>query len=361
MDEQYISEGGVLEGQQTSLFLATVHVVRSMGHLIKALRSPVMSPTTLETFERHFTACLATFPVQYHPKSDQYLDPRSLPAMICLQNTRFALHRHNLSPFCPHDARLLAMDYCLSTALDTSRLVSRCMQTPSSPVHGYGAAAAATAGGTDWRTLFVTSASAMLCAHVCRCVLLLLFRQEYAAALVCIQACSIIGDSRAVNIANGRYVAFFLRCLLDRLRRNNVGNLERDEEMIAYMSGDMQGTTDGSWVWQGSNSNETVSPVGDMSPEFATTWSPREQESEAQGWDWIERTVQCLLAEKQQQQQQQQPQQTGYDRMDNNTMQQHPSKSDSSSLLSPEAAGNSDTSPRRSSSAHSRMTIASII
>ena len=36
-------------------------------------------------FECHFSAYLETFPVHYHPKSDQYFDLRSL-------------HRHNMFP-----------------------------------------------------------------------------------------------------------------------------------------------------------------------------------------------------------------------------------------------------------------------
>lgn len=96
VDEQFISEGAsVPEGHKTTPLLATIHVVRSIGPLTKTLKSPVISPATLETFERHFNACLATFPIQYHPKSDQYLDPRSLSPIIYLQNARFILHRHN--------------------------------------------------------------------------------------------------------------------------------------------------------------------------------------------------------------------------------------------------------------------------
>lgn len=355
VDDQYMvnGNGGGLDGQQSSVLLAMIHVVRSLGQLFKALQSPIICPTTLETFERQFTACLTTLPTQYHPKCDQYLDPRTLLPIICLQNARFTLHRHNLSPACSHDARRSAMDYCLSTALDTARLLSRCMQDPPGSGPGYAAT-----GITDWRSLLAMSAFTMVCTHIYRCVLLLLFRQEYAAALVCIQACATINDSRETNVASGRYIAFFLRCLLDRLRRNDIGNLERDEEIIAYMSGDIQGTIDGNWVWQ--DSGETGLHMGDVSPNISAKptslqWSSTaEPEMEWEGWDWIERTVQYLVAEKQQ------PRSSymGYDRTDD--MKQYPSKSDSS-LLTPETAGSADTSPRRSSSAQSRMTIANII
>lgn len=83
VDEQFISDSGKIpEAQQTTPLLATIHVVRSIGQLAKTLRSPVITAATLEIFDRHFNACLATFPIHYHPSSDQYLDPRSLPPII---------------------------------------------------------------------------------------------------------------------------------------------------------------------------------------------------------------------------------------------------------------------------------------
>ncbi|OJJ34916.1 hypothetical protein ASPWEDRAFT_110245 [Aspergillus wentii DTO 134E9] len=335
VDDQYILEGGVPEGQQTTPLLSTIHVVRSIGQLTRTLRCSTISPQTLETFERHFNACLATFPVHYHPKSDQYLDPRSLAPIIYLQNARFILHRHNISPFCPYEVRSSALDYCLSTCLDTARLLSRCMQNP--PGNGH-----------DWQGLIASSASTMLCTHIWRCALLLLFRQEYAAALVCVQTSAIINDARSVNISCGRYIAFFLNCLLDRLRQNEVVDFERDEEMMAYVSGDMQGTNDGSWIWQGSETGSQLEAVP-SNPKSQSEQQAKESESNWESWGWVERTVQYLLSEKQQRQRE-------YERQRENA------RMAETKFLSPDsAAGNTDEANRRTSSSHSRMTIASII
>ncbi|GFF24657.1 uncharacterized transcriptional regulatory protein C530.05 [Aspergillus udagawae] len=300
-DEQYIAEGAcVPEGQQTTPLLATIHVVRSIGQLTRTLRSYTVSTGTLETFERHFSACLATFPPQYHPKSDLPLDPRSLAPIGYLQNARLILHRHNISPFCSPEVRSAALDYSISIAQDTAHLLSRCMRYVSST------------GNDDWRPLFASSAGTMLCTHIWRCVLLLLFRQEFAAALVCVQVIAVVGDSRTVNASCGRYIAFFLKCLLERLRRGDAANLERDEEMMAYVSGDMQGTSDGSWIWEGSEAGsqlEVMSPKYDSPVSFNHTGTrndwPSGEASDVvwDGWDWVERTVEYLLKEKQQQQQ----------------------------------------------------------
>lgn len=293
LGEQYVPEGAVPDDQQTGPLLATIHVVRSMGQLTKTLRCPTINPATLGTFERYFTACLATFPSQYHPKSDQYLDPRSLAPILYLQNARVILHRHNISPFSAREVRSSAMDYCTSASLDTAHLLSRCMRNPPDGRH-------------DWRSLFSSSAGALLCTHVWRSVLLLLLRQEYTAALVCVQASAAIGDSRVVNVACGRYIAFFLKCLVARLQRNEV-DFERDEEMMAYISGDMQGTSDGNWVWQGC---ETGSEMEAMSSNLSSPPTaqqddrpPEETQLDWEGWEWMERTIQYLLSEEQRQRQ----------------------------------------------------------
>ncbi|KAL4809208.1 fungal-specific transcription factor domain-containing protein [Aspergillus unguis] len=337
VDEQFIADAGcVPESQQATPLLATIHVVRSIGQLTRILRSTAIGTASLQTFERHFSTCLAIFPEQYQPTSDQYMEPRSLTPIIYLQNARLMLHRHNISPFCPPEVRSSALDFCASVSQDTARLLSRCMRP--SPV----------TGNKDWRSLLATSGTTMLCAHLWRCTLLLLFRQEYEAALVCVQASSAMRDSRVINAVCGRNIAFFLKCLLDRIQRSESAHLDEDEEMMAYVSGDMQGTSNGSWVWEGS---ETGSQLGmatppdnahhsaddDRSPEEPTSW---------EGWDWLEQTVQYLVAEKQQRQQKEgpalRPSEASY-------------RGSESTTESP------DPIPTQSTSTHSRMTIASII
>ncbi|KAJ5465648.1 hypothetical protein N7530_009435 [Penicillium desertorum] len=342
VDEQYITEGGKIpDSQQTTPLLATIHVVRSIGQLTRTLRSATISPATLETFELHFNTCLATFPSQFHPKTDQDLDPRSLAPVIYLQNARLLLHRHNISPFCPDIVRTSAMDYCVSTALDTANILSRCMR--NYPTHP------APPSINDPRSHFASCASSLLCTHIWRCTLFLLFRGEYAAALACVQALSSIGDVRTVNAACGRYLAFFLRRLLVRIRptEGHVPDLDRDEEMMAYVSGDMQGTSDGSWVWHGSETGSQLEGMAISTPTPSSRPTETETDAEWPGWEWIEKTVQDLFTE------QHQRQQMAYAQRD--VAMGQPKLEPSSSTLAPESAS------ERSSSAHSRMTIASII
>ncbi|KAJ5991853.1 hypothetical protein N7451_007577 [Penicillium sp. IBT 35674x] len=336
VDDQYITDSGnIPESPQTTPLLATIHVVRSIGQLTRTLRSITISHATLDTFERHFNTCLATFPPHLHPKMDQDLDPRSLAPIIYLQNARLLLHRHNITPYCQDIIRSTAMDYCVTTAIDTATIISRCMRT-NTP--------------TDWRILFASSAGTLLCTHIWRCTLFLLFRQEYTAALACVQASAAIGEGRAINVACGRYLAFFLRALIDRFRQGEMGILDHDEEMMAYVSGDMQGTSDGSWVWQGSETGSHLEAV----TAARNTSEPPEKDDAAWGtpektWVWIESTVHELISEKQ--------------RRDQDALLREPVQTpqqESVSMLNPESAA-SDTTDGRSSSAHSRMDIASLI
>lgn len=330
VDDQSLAQGKSPGDHQSapSPLLATIHVVRSIGQLTRTLRSTSISYATLETFERHFTICRTTFPTHLQLNQDTDLDPRSLAPVIYLQNARLLLHRHNISPYCQPGVRTAAVDYCVSIAIDTANILSRCMRSQ--------------ARNGDWQALFASSAGTLLCTHIWRCSLFLLFRQEFAPALACVQALAAVGDERAVNAACGRYLAFFLRCLHHRAQLGEVVGPSHDEAMMAYVSGDMQGTADGSWVWQGSETGANLANVpGQAGP------APTQTNSQWEGWEWVEKTVAHLLGEKQRR---------DYERRDV-VMESRPG---ASALLAPPSAG-SDTTERRSSSAHSRMTIASII
>lgn len=164
------------------------------------------------------------------------------------------------------------------------------------------------------------------------------------------QALALIGDVRIVKAACGRYLAFFLRILLAQIRaKGHVPDLDRDEEMIAYVSGDMQGTSDGSWVWHGSETGSQLEGMG-----YAGRTTPNcagrpeiETDFDWEGWEWIEKTVQGLHNEHHRQTNCGQPE-----------ILMAELKQEVSSTPAPEAASDTD---RRTSSAPSCMSIASII
>src|SRR2546423_4113400 len=247
VDDEYITDRGVLQDGQSTPLLATIHVVRSVQPLVRLFKSECISPETLITYERYLDACHGLFPPSLSLSSTEWLDPRSIAPVIYLQNVRMVLHRHNLSPFCQPEARYRAVEACANIALNTSQFMSRCIgQTSATP------------------NALAVSATTLLCTHLWRCTLFLLFREHYESALNLVRALSVIGSARNVTFDCGRHIAFFIRCIMDRLQKGVVDNFEQDEELMAYVSADLQSSARNSWVWQGSETGANLSINGTL-------------------------------------------------------------------------------------------------
>jgi hypothetical protein len=74
-----------------------------------------------------------------------------------------------------------------------------------------------------------------------------------------------IATLRDVNVACGRNLAFFLGVLIEKRRVGGLvgsagyrGERELDEELMAYVSGDLQASTENSWVWTGSETGMNI-------------------------------------------------------------------------------------------------------
>lgn len=295
----------------TNGLIAVIPVQRITAQLKKTLKSRVITSATLNTYDEHFRTIMASYPDPYPIHSQAFLDPRLVHAACSLQVTRLFLYRHNLTPACRPDQRRDALERCVSVAKDTAHYIERSMQQPSSP-----AGQAYHAPNAAWQARLRTMAPAFFCTHLWRCALVLCMRLEWEAASTIIQASAAIGDMRKNNIACGRNLAFFLDRLLDRLRRGaTVSAFETDEEMMAYVSGDLQACTEEHWVWTGS---ETGSDLNQAPPQRTNGYqSPVKQpesgplsEREMQewgGWDRILHTVNQLHHEQQQQRSQPPP------------------------------------------------------
>lgn len=232
----------------SSPFLSVLRVVREISHLLNVLKSPGLSPATLQSCDTQFNHCLAAIPAHQQTRRTDYLDPCSISPMIHLQNARFILHRHNLTILNASETRAAALDHCAIIARDTAQLLSRCMIDPptSSLQHS--------PSRKTWTSRLASAASAFLCTHVWRCTLLLSLRGEFEAASTCVRASAAFGDARPINIACGRHVNFFLDRLMQKQHPEARAYIENDEEMIAYASGDLQASIEHSWIWQGGDS-----------------------------------------------------------------------------------------------------------
>ncbi|RCI15913.1 hypothetical protein L249_3223 [Ophiocordyceps polyrhachis-furcata BCC 54312] len=243
VDDHYLREDGmrVPSGAEplTHSLLAVIHVVRSYTSLAKSLEaSSTLSAGQLATFDVHFKKCLATFPPACDPDSTVPLEPLFLAPLSYLFHARLLLHRHNLSPICPPEARLGAVEGCTHVALETAMLVGR----TQAPADG---------------------ATALLTAHVFRCALFLLLTGYLDKAVTCVRLLASVDGRRDVAQPCGRYLSFFAATLAAKradhanyLSRQSpvdqsalLVSLARDEELLAYVSADLQASPQASWVW----------------------------------------------------------------------------------------------------------------
>lgn len=242
VDDQYLREDGmrVPNGAEplTHSLLAVIHVVRSYTALVKALEAPALSAAQLAMFDSHFKKCLSTFPPACDPSSTVALAPHFLAPLAYLFHARLLLHRHNLSPSCPAEVRLAAVESCTHVALETASLISR----TKSPAEG---------------------ATTLLTAHIFRSTLFLLLTGYLDHANTCIRALASIDARRDITMSCGRFLAFFTSTLNTKRtehanylsRRSSIDqsalllSLARDEELLAYVSADLQASPNRSWLW----------------------------------------------------------------------------------------------------------------
>ena len=293
--------------------IAVIPVQRITAQLKKTLKSRIITNATLNTYDEHFRSIMASYPDPYPINSQAFLDPRLVTAACSLQVTRLFLYRHNLSPACRPEQRRDALDRCVSVGKDTAHYIQRSMQQPPSSPSGR----AYYSPSPEWQARLRTMAPAFFCMHLWRCALVLCMRLEWDAASTIMRASAAIGDMRKNNMACGRHLAFFLDQLIDRLRRGaTLQNLEADEEMMAYVSGDLQGCTEEFWVWAGSETGSTLNQQQQRSPPhhhgqsngYQSPVKPLEsgpltdrEMQEWGGWDRILHTVTQLHHEQSQQ------------------------------------------------------------
>lgn len=282
--------------QSTSPLLPMIQVIGGISRLLQVLKVSSLAPHTLQAYESHFKECMNGFQAEQQMHLLDYVDPVELPPIMYLQNARLMLHRNNLIPLCAPDARSSAIDSCASVARDTAKFLQRCMQEPPA-----GSQSQVTAQNDTWEKRMVSAASAFFCTHIWRCTLFLCFRMDFQNALICARASAALGHARPVNVACGRYLEFYLKELIARL--NQGTNLETNEEMIAYVSGDLQGSFESSWIWQ-----ETVGdvqlgkPIEDQDVKGIVQKTHGDAPGEEEWGDWhaVVQTLERLKKEKEQ-------------------------------------------------------------
>ncbi|KAI9789537.1 MAG: hypothetical protein M1816_005944 [Peltula sp. TS41687] len=220
--------------------------VRCISQTAKAMKSFHVDDEVLRASDTQHEACMAVLQPLLHPYPTRSLDPQTMMTYIHLQNARLALHRRNLSPIYSQDARMSAVDSCIAIARDTVGFLSRMTpdQTPGGDPEG---------SLRSWVDRISVAALSMFCTHLWRCSLFLCLGGYYSETQVCVRASAAVENLRPINSACGQHITFFLGCLVEKLQRGGGGRghgLDTDEEMLAYVSGDLQGDFHNAWIWQ---------------------------------------------------------------------------------------------------------------
>jgi hypothetical protein len=285
--------------------LAVLQVTRLFAPLYQALKSSVIDARTLKTLDDEFQRILPLLPESHRMDYTGPLDATAFPPLFSLLSAQFHLYRRNLTPLCPQQVRAEALSRCVAVAQETAKYISRTLYSPTR-----------SDSEKNWHTRVALVASNMACLHLWRCMLVLCFRGDYDAAFMCLHVSTAIGKTRKINSACGKHLVFFLDQMLSRTRsgRGSPQQLEHDEEILAYVSGDVQASVDHSWVWAGPNATTSSppsqsssfdtlrshvgdEPMRDVLPVRTTGGSPIQTEVDWNEWTRIEPMIRQLMEE----------------------------------------------------------------
>ena len=234
----------------TSPLEISASIAKIQGRTRRASRGSHLKPESTQAIIAQLESITKALPEPLHPSSSQSLDPRLLSLAAAISNTHITLHRQSLAPETSLAERTTSLSSCISAARMTTRAISRTLRHTAfsglSQSH-----AEPTAPSLSWESHIRDHASALLCTHIWRCILLFSFALDFESALTCARVSVAIGSLREVNTACGKYTLFFLEKLKDRTSSGRVQRpqLETDEEMLAYVSADLQGDPQSSWIW----------------------------------------------------------------------------------------------------------------
>ena len=190
--------------------------------------------------------CTELLPLPYQPLSKESIQSSGAVSVIHLQDLRLLLHRQQLGPSNTFDARANSLDDCIRIVASTIDVLTRLRQPSDS---GKIASINDQDERPGWKEELSAVATTFFCLHIWRSFLFLVACGHYDAARLCAEVGASIGPSRINNEACGRYAEFFLQWCLEE-KQSPVGALMEDEELMAYLSADMQGNLAQAWVWQ---------------------------------------------------------------------------------------------------------------
>ena len=293
---------------QPTFLIASSNLARLVKPLILTYNPRGLSNDLLRLHAESLATCMQTFPNDLQLSSSTPLDPINLPPVTAFQNTCLLLYRQNLSPRCPQEQRLQAIDQCVNVACDTASFMNRCMSVQPQ--------------FADWHTRLAASASTLLCTHLWRCTLFTIHRGYYDAALTLTRSLATIGDAKEIVDDCGRYISFFMRQITSRLDKSfPPAQIDVDEEILVYLSADLQSNGRTAWIWEETQDITPSIRSNSYFPNLSPPSNPPSKErNDWGGWEHIERTIQHLQQQQRRKQPPQIPTQTPTQQQPQNRM-----------------------------------------
>ncbi|KAI4712025.1 hypothetical protein J4E89_003471 [Alternaria sp. Ai002NY15] len=104
-------------------FMANIHITRLYAPLRQILKSSVVLPQSLQSFDEELRLKLLLLPEAYQPDSNTLFDMSALPTIFCLLSARFSVYRRNLTPVAGLAERVSALKRCFSVSQDTATAI----------------------------------------------------------------------------------------------------------------------------------------------------------------------------------------------------------------------------------------------
>lgn len=228
-----------------------VSYLRLLSDIKRSSQAHTLTPSNIRRFENHLLLLESHCTDINNPLLAGH--PGVIHQLSYMLSTKILLWQHALGPTVQQYERTDAIDRLAKVAEATAVYLMRIMQHPGQTKDGRSA--------TEWTEMVRAYASNHFCRHVWRCALINCFVGHWQAAKACLLVSEAIGSMRQLNLACGRNLEHFVDRLSQKMQRSGGKvDFNRDEELIALVSGDMQGDLDNSWIW--SSQKESSSTPG---------------------------------------------------------------------------------------------------
>lgn len=280
IDGRSFTIGAPVQSPSSSPILLDLQIARLIGSLLKVLRRPLLDAQTIQAFDDEIQHVDEQQEVSHSTDDDQPFTTRRLGRAWRLQDLRLRLFRHNLTPLADAEMRIEALEKCRVVSKNTATLLHGFMisrvDKPDSKSDDEARGSVdhdkmvegSTQLNRPWQTLLNDDMPfiALLCTHLWRCALFLacdlhstaeMDQTNVAALLTILKVMAGISEKYPITTICRSHLLFAFKKIDDKrsvalspLSATAEGEPEDlDEDLIALVSGDLQGSPTHCWVW----------------------------------------------------------------------------------------------------------------